>query len=152
MRVLNNNHQGIKFMNKTINLVCVAILASLLMGCGKKSNDTTAATTSVTPKEQATQSTAMSTADLYEQAKELYSGSKGVVDKAKAFELFSKGAELGDGNSMFFVGVMYDTGEAGTQDEQKALEWFEKSDKAGCGAAAPWIKKMKAKMAKAKKK
>lgn len=138
-------------MNKTINLVCVALLASLLVGCGKKTeNAETTAAPAQLEQAAAPEQAVVSVAEMYEQAKNYYSGNNGVVDKAKAFELFSKGAEQGDGNSMFFVGVMYESGEAGTQDDQKALQWFEKSDKAGCGAAGPWIKKMHAKMAKKK--
>lgn len=130
-------------MKKLTCLSMLVLLTITMAGCGKDdgaaSNGTTAA-----PAQQSGETPQA----MYEKAKEYYSGSKGMVDKAKAFELFSKAAAQGDSGAMFFVGVMYETGEAGEQNDQKALEWFEKSDKAGCGAAAEWITKMKKKMKK----
>lgn len=130
-------------MNKTRVFVLTSLLV-FIVSCGKQAESPSG---DASGKDQAVQP-AMTKEAVYEQAKEYYSGSKGTVDKAKAFELFNKGAGMGDGNAMFFLGVMYETGEAGEQNDQKALEWFEKSDKAGCGAAAEWITKMKKKMKK----
>lgn len=125
----------------------MAVLALSLTGCGK---DDTAASGNISSGSPSAASTETPQA-MYEKAKDYYSGANNtVVDKAKAFELFSKAAAQGDSGAMFFVGVMYETGEAGEQNDQKALEWFEKSDKAGCGAAAEWITKVKKKIAKKK--
>lgn len=88
---------------------------------------------------------------IFEKAKAFYSGSNGVLDKAKAFELFTQAANLGNSGAMFFVGVMYAQGEYVAVDKQKALAWFEKSIAAGSDAAVPWIKELKAKNAINKK-
>ena len=139
-------------MNKIYTLIYAAIIASLLVGCGKKSENaapsTGSAPAATTESAQAAAPAVDNAALFYEQGRELRDGLKGVVDKAKAFELFSKSAELGNSGAMFFVGVMYANGESVHVDEQKALEWLEKSDKGGCGAAAPYMKELKARMAK----
>lgn len=138
-------------MNKIYTLVYAAVITLLLIGCGKKDENTPSASTTAASSEQTAAPVDDATV-MYEQARELMSGSKGVVDKAKAFELFNKSAALGSSGAMFFVGVMYANGDSVPVDEKKAMEWLEKSDKAGCGAAAPFMKELKAKMAKAKKK
>jgi hypothetical protein len=141
-------------MNKSRGLFFAVLITSLFVGCGKKSESTTTteAAASNSPV-QAAQPAANNAEAMYMQARDLRDGASGVaVDKAKAFELFNQAAALGDANAMFFVGIMHENGESVPVDNQKAMEWYEKSDKAGCGAAAPRIKELKAKMAKAKKK
>ncbi len=138
-------------MNQIINIVFATIITTLLVGCGQKNeNASTTENSSTASSEQPGKHDSQA---LYEEARNFHSGLNGVaVDKAKAYELFSQSAEMGNGGAMFFLGVMNERGESVPVDEQKALDWYEKSDKAGCGAAAPNLKALKAKMATEKKK
>ncbi|WP_321449465.1 hypothetical protein [uncultured Cohaesibacter sp.] len=50
---------------------------------------------------------------------------------ALAHAATQKGAELGSGQSMAYLGVMYKNGEQVAQDQTQALQWFEKAAEAG---------------------
>lgn len=139
-------------MNKIISFFFIAILVSLFVGCGEKKQNA-ASTGETASAVTATQAAPTNSQDLYEQGRNYHSGLNGTpVDKAKAYELFSKSADMGNAGAMFFLGVMNEMGESVPVNEQKALELYEKSEAAGCGCAPPAVKALKAKMAKAKKK
>jgi len=138
-------------MKQINHIIFVIAMGSLLAGCGE-GNQNTGINPESTPSSTQVSQPANKVEGLLTEAKAFYSGSGGVVDKAKAFELFTQAAKLGDSSAMFFLGVMYAQGENGPIDEQKALEWLEKSKAAGNGAPEQWIKDLKAKMAKEKKK
>ena len=141
-------------MNKSRGLFFAVLITSLFMGCSKKSENSTATEPGTSsPSIETAQPVTVNADTMYTEARDLRDGTNTVaVDKAKAFELFTKSAELGNAGAMFFLGVMYENGESVPVDNQKALEWLEKSDKGGCGAAPVRIKELKAKMAKANKK
>nr|WP_319516353.1 hypothetical protein [uncultured Cohaesibacter sp.] len=50
---------------------------------------------------------------------------------ALAHAATQKGAELGSGQSMAYLGVMYKNGEQVAEDQTQALQWFEKAAEAG---------------------
>lgn len=54
------------------------------------------------------------------------------VDTMKAFEYFSKSAELGNAEAMYYLGLIYESGDGAEMNVKKALEMFEKSRAAGC--------------------
>lgn len=49
------------------------------------------------------------------------------VDTMKAFEYFSKSAELGNAEAMYYLGLIYESGDGAEMNVKKALEMFEKS-------------------------
>ncbi len=57
----------------------------------------------------------------------IYAFSSGVEqDGAKAVEWYTKAADLGDTDAMFWLGSMYESGEGVEQDGAKAIEWYTK--------------------------
>lgn len=58
------------------------------------------------------------------------------VDTTKAFEYFSKSAEAGNADAMYYLGLIYESGDGAEMNVKKALEMFEKSRAAGCKSAA----------------
>lgn len=58
------------------------------------------------------------------------------VDTTKAFEYFSKSAEAGNADAMYYLGLIYETGDGAEMNVNKALEWFEKARAAGNDLAA----------------
>lgn len=49
------------------------------------------------------------------------------VDTTKAFEYFSKSAEAGNADAMYYLGLIYELGDGAEMNVNKALEWFEKA-------------------------
>ncbi len=59
------------------------------------------------------------------------SGDVGEVNKAKAFELYTKAAEQGHPLAQHNLGCMYDVGDGIEVDKKKAFEWFMKAAEQG---------------------
>jgi TPR repeat protein len=148
-------------MNQFTKVTLAIVLASVLAGCGddKSASSPTAEKSSANPaaapsaQQAPAQPAAQSVeaAAMEKQAVDLRNGANGVAqDSAKAFELFSKAAELGDRDAMFFVGIMYENGESVPVDEPKAVEWYTKSAEAGNGGAPERLKALKEKMSQKK--
>jgi len=55
------------------------------------------------------------------------SGKGTTQDFEKAFEWYSKAAELGDVRAHFNIGIMYDDGQGVPQDYNQALVWYKKT-------------------------
>ena len=53
-----------------------------------------------------------------------YAGRGGDVDYASALPLFQKGAELGQGGSMRFLGTMYQNGYGVEANKEEAIKWY----------------------------
>ena len=115
-------------MKRFFLLALPLLLSAILMGCGEKSSTDT---TGAAPSEQADKP--LTANDVLIQAMSLRDGAPGfAVDKAKALELFAQADSMGETCASFFLGVMYENGEAGAPDNQKALEWYTKAQKNGC--------------------
>lgn len=57
-----------------------------------------------------------------------YKGCNGYpLNYCKAFDLFTKAAELGNSDAMNYLGLMYENGEGTIQDAQKMVYWFNRS-------------------------
>lgn len=135
-------------MNQMIKIILVAAIGMFVIGCGEKT-DAPATSDANAPAAAPAALTEAEALALFNQALDLRDGKNGVTqDLPKAFELFSKASEAGNRDAMFFLAVMYESGESVDVDYDKALMWYTKSDELGCGSAAPKLKALKAKMAK----
>ena len=72
--------------------------------------------------------------------------SKGEKDYAKAFELNSKAADIGNKVGMHNVGKAYERGKGVEQDFEKAEQWFLTAIQAGCEDAKPSLSRVRQKM------
>lgn len=130
--------------------ILTMIAASFLAGCGESSNESSSSSANTQSESAPASAPKVDPATLYAQAVKLRE-SGGPSEKQKEFELFSQAADAGYGDAMFFLGVIYESGETGSVDLEKALSWYEKSAQAGTGPAVAKAKELKAKLAKQKK-
>lgn len=135
-------------MNHIIKLLFAVSIASLLMGCGEKNTSATSNNATGTEQTAAPAVNKMDPAEMYTRAAQLRDDWK----TAEALELFTQAADMGERDSMFMLGIMYENGESVPVDEQKAIELLTKSAQLGNGSAPARLKALKAKMAKAAKK
>lgn len=64
-------------------------------------------------------------------ARAYYNGIGRVADPNKAFSLWQKTAEMGDAEGLFWVGVLYGTGDVVSQDYVKSTQYFQKAANQG---------------------
>lgn len=63
--------------------------------------------------------------ELYNQGYFYYTGTEGYpFSYSKAFECFKQAAELGESNSMNYLGLMYEDGEGVPQNQRIAVDWY----------------------------
>jgi len=125
-------------MNQMIKHFFTAVILLLLASCGEEKKSTDVSTTAVNVEQP------FITYDptvIFQKAVSY----RDVGKSEEAFKLFSKAAELGDRDSMFFLGLMYENGESVPANDEKAVEWLTKSADAGNGSAVEALKTLKAK-------
>jgi len=66
-------------------------------------------------------------------------GGGGMQDSAKAFALFDKAAQLGDGTAMYHLAVAYETGKGVAANRDTAIEWYRKASARGMADATAWL-------------
>lgn len=67
-------------------------------------------------------------------------------DYEEAAKWYRTGCDMGDSNSMFRLGIMYEDGKGVSQDYEEAARWYKKSIAAGNPSGRPWLKDLKKKM------
>jgi len=139
-------------MNKIVNFVLVLAFTSLLIGCGDKNEGATADSSGKAVPEQVAKHE-MTGPELFIEAGKYRDGIDGhPYDREKARALYKQGAEMGERDCEYFLGMMYENGEGGPVDNQLAVEWLTKSAAQDNGGAADRLKHLKARLAKEAKK